>query len=73
MNDQLWMMLLFLKSFKNEVWSIYSLVLNKSTALNNRTGGPIFWLPLFLSDTLLNKNHNSVSNKLVQVKLYWQN
>ena len=53
--------------------STYSSVSNTRTAWNKHTGRPIFGLPVFLFDTLLNKNPKTVSNKAVQVVIFWQN
>ena len=46
--------------------SAYSSVSNTRTACNKQQGRPIFGLPVFLFDTLLNKNPKTVSNKAVQ-------
>ena len=53
--------------------SDYSSVSNTRTAWNKHTGRPILGLPVFLFDTLLNKNPKTVSNKAVQVGTFWQN
>ena len=53
--------------------SAYSSVSNTRTACNKQQGRPIFGLPVFLFDTLLNKNPKTVSNKAVQVVILWQN
>ena len=51
----------------------YSSLSNKRTVWNKHTGRPIFGPPVFLFDILLNKNPKSVSNKAVQVEIFWQN
>ena len=51
----------------------YSSVSNTRTAWNKHTGRPILRLPVFLFGTLLNKNPKTVSNKAVQVGIFWQN
>ena len=51
----------------------YSSLSNTRTVWNKHTGRPIFGPPVFLFDILLNKNRKTVSNKAVQVEMFWQN
>jgi len=43
------------------------------TVWNKHTGRLVFGPPVFLFDILLNKNSETVSNKAVQVEIFWQN
>ena len=51
----------------------YSSLSNTRTVWNKHTGRPNFVPPVFLFDILLNKNPKTVSNKAVQVEIFWQN
>jgi len=51
----------------------YSSLSNTHTVWNKHTGRPFFGPPVFLFDILLNKIPKTLSNKAVQVEIFWQN
>ena len=69
----MWKLLNFTRTGKNFVEPAYASLSNTRTVLNKRTGRPIFGPPVFLFDILLNKNPKTLSNKAVQVEIFWQN